>query len=225
MYNKIESEILFKLFKKIENQYIKKELLEFESHFKENAIFLHEGNIDIKVNYSPTEKIVVVNGNLTITGNLLTVDKVENNFLIVFGNVTCNNFLSDYQSTVFIIGNITAHELIFTATRDSVTYIGGNVNSKYIYSGNGGGWLTVLDGKITCNLFSDYIENELSQENNNIIVKTPDKEIIFIDEVIDSEEWDDMEDEDKVGEDKYDYCAIDERKIYQILNEGKNVIK
>ncbi len=52
----------------------------------------------------------------------------------------------------------------------------------------------------------------------------PDTEL-FVSEVLDSEEWDSLDEAERAQEDPNDLIAIDVRAVSRLLGEGKGVLK
>ena len=82
--------------------------------------------------------VVIVNGNLNVTGNISDCDGEDNTLLIVLGNVKCKNFLT--YSATFITGDLhVEHTLLGESANDC--NIGGNLQARTIIEA--GHWIIV----------------------------------------------------------------------------------
>jgi hypothetical protein len=77
------------------------------------------------------EYVVIVNGNLNVTGIISDCDCQDSSLLIVLGNVTCKNLIT--LSAMFITGDLkVAHTLLADSANDFVCKIGGNLDARTI---------------------------------------------------------------------------------------------
>lgn len=91
------------------------------------------------------EAVVIINGNLNVTGIISDCDGVDSSLLIVLGNVSCKNVIT--LSAMHITGNLQVeHTLLGDSLNDYVCNVGGNLDVRTIIEG--GHWIKV-QGKAT----------------------------------------------------------------------------
>lgn len=116
---------------------IMSELKVFDTY--ERKIICYNGNTELS-ELKVGEAVVIVNGNLHVTGIISDCDGEDLTLLIVLGDVTCKNLLT--FSTVFITGDLkVAHTLLGDSANDCTCKIGGNLEVRSIIEG--GHWITV----------------------------------------------------------------------------------
>ncbi len=161
-FKKTDKNGIENILKSIENKKFNKTLAKFKNILLENDCYLYDGDLIINKDfYQPENSFLIINGKLEIKGNLDTsVKGSDDKFLIVLGDIVCDNLYVSYYSTLLIGGNLKVKELLYTSTADSVTCcFGEKIQAKGIYSGNGAGWLSALkDAKIECEYFSNTID-------------------------------------------------------------------
>src|SRR5688572_30763572 len=80
------------------------------------------------------EDIVIVNGNLHVTGNISDCEGVDSSLLIVLGNATCKNLIT--LSAMYITGDLkVAHTLFGDSLNDYSCNVGGNLEARTILEG------------------------------------------------------------------------------------------
>jgi hypothetical protein len=86
------------------------------------------------------EAVVIVNGNLNVTGIISDCKGVDASLLIVLGNVSCKNLIT--LSAMYITGDLkVAHTLLGDSLNDYTCKIGGNLEVRTIIEG--GHWIEV----------------------------------------------------------------------------------
>jgi len=86
------------------------------------------------------QAVVIVNGNLKVTGIISDCEGVDSSLLIVLGNVTCKNLIS--LSAIFVTGDLkVAHTLLGDSLNDYSCLVGGNLEVRTIIEG--GHWIKV----------------------------------------------------------------------------------
>lgn len=77
-------------------------------------------------------RIIFINGDLTVLGDLLNDSYSTRCFLIVTGNLTINNWLRGDMHT-FVGGDVHANGAIIGEYNDSALFVGGNLTAEYGY--------------------------------------------------------------------------------------------
>ena len=91
------------------------------------------------------EAVVIVNGNLNVTGIISDCEGVDSSLLIVLGNATCKNLIT--LSVIHITGDLkVAYTLLGDSLNDYVCNIGGNLEAGTIVEG--GHWI-IVQGEAT----------------------------------------------------------------------------
>lgn len=84
--------------------------------------------------------LVIVNGNLDVTGNLSDCNGVDSSLLIVLGNVKCKNLIT--LSAIHITGDLHVDlTLLGDSLNDYACNIGGNLQARTIIEG--GHWIRI----------------------------------------------------------------------------------
>lgn len=114
------------------------------------AIMLYEGDTELPA-LLVGKDIILVNGNLAVTGNIEDCQGVDTSLLIVLGNVTCKNLIT--LSGIFITGSLyVEHTVLGDSLCDYPLKVEGDLTAKTIL--NGGHFVESL-GTTTAN----YIMN------------------------------------------------------------------
>jgi hypothetical protein len=114
------------------------------------TIMLYEGNTELPA-LLVGKDIIIVNGNLTVTGNIEDCQGVDTSLLIVLGDVTCKNLIT--LSGIFITGNLhVEHTILGDSLCDHPLKVEGDLKATTIL--NGGHFFESL-GTTT----ADYIMN------------------------------------------------------------------
>jgi hypothetical protein len=106
---------------------------ELESLSEACSIMLYEGNTELPA-LRVGRDIIIVNGNLTVAGNIEDCDGVDSSLLIVLGDVTCKNLIT--LSGIFITGNLRVeHTILGDSLCDYPLKVEGDLNAKTILNG------------------------------------------------------------------------------------------
>ena len=104
-----------------------------------SKIICYNGNTELS-ELKVGEDVVIVNGNLNVTGIISDCNSVDSSLLIVLGNVTCKNLIT--LSAIYITGDLkVAHTLLGDSLNDYECKIGGNLEARTIIEG--GHWIIV----------------------------------------------------------------------------------
>lgn len=98
----------------------------------------HRGDLVIAGDYTPLTLLTLVEGDLTVAGQLSTQEVDGNDghaALVVFGTLRCGSLLNDWGSRIVVTGDLIIGEWLYTAREDSLLVVGGNVHAPVLVSG------------------------------------------------------------------------------------------
>lgn len=93
---------------------------------------VHRGSLTIDGDFLAPSKVVVIHGDLTISGTLRTGERDGDGqvTLVVFGNVRSDRVDHDWGSILFVTGDLIAREWVFAAREDSALTVGGDFRTR-----------------------------------------------------------------------------------------------
>ncbi|MBN1802010.1 MAG: hypothetical protein JW891_10915 [Candidatus Lokiarchaeota archaeon] len=229
MYELISFEDLNKRIEQVDNAYFKKVFSEQASILKAKECYIHQGDLEVDGVFASEKQILIVDGNLIVNG--LFLDRVrghwDSSVLIVLGDVNCTNLCNSYHSDIYILGKLKVSELLYLSAPDSITQIFNSVEAKYI----NGMWITAYDS-VKADIIESYIQDGITKKKKVIKPNLQGVKLsrVLIDDVLNFEEWDQMDQEEQEAmindaKSKYDYCLIDDKKLKEVLSQSRTVIK
>jgi len=176
----------------------------FDSY--ERKIICYNGNIELP-ELKVGEAVVIVNGNLHVTGNISDCYDEDETLLIVLGNVTCKNLLT--FSTICITGDLRVdHTLLGESACDYTCRIGGNLQAGTILAH--GHWIKV-EGEATFQYF--YYRHIPTEDKNGELARN----------LGDGELMDDIENNPDVYQGRSYVPMIEEVQKYGMLDAEKAI--
>ena len=216
------------------NPLFAKELSSWKPNLEAHDIHFIDGKTLTGIaGFVPENAVVIVEGDVHIDGTLVTAGEwVENNFLIITGNVKCNDLFVADDSTTLIAGSVTVKDLAFCSARDSLFCVFGPTDARLLYSGNGAGWLTGFHDSVSADALESYVEDGRTHQAHTINKKAASASVrsLLHDTLFDWTEWNDLDPEEQedlieAGELPVDYAVLDSKKLLNQLLEGKSVFK
>ncbi|MEO7109822.1 MAG: hypothetical protein ABI183_05250, partial [Polyangiaceae bacterium] len=138
------------------------------------------------------------------------------------GSVKCKNFIMSADATFICCGDIDVSEVMSCTAADSVSQVAGAVRAKILDSGSGA-WLELYDKK---KLHVDHLLDYVMIDDDPVEPKKkPDMTKLLVKAAIETEEWDDLDYEDREGEDMADYISLNEEAVWKMLAAGKSILK
>ena len=174
--------------------------------------------------WRPATQAVLITGDLDIDGNVIVSSSkpVDDTYLVVLGAVRCRNFIVDDGAAFLCAGALTAKEAIVCTAADSVSAVAGDVHAQLLDSGQGA-WLDVFAKSQLAAVqhLSSYV----------MVAGTPDSadpsadlSALVIKNVLDTEEWDELDPEEQEEEERADYISLDTAKAFKLLAKGKSIL-
>jgi hypothetical protein len=175
--------------------------------------------------WQPTVKALVVEGDLEVAGTLLvrTQEKADDTFLVVLGSVTCQNFVMGTGATFLCAGAVKVAEAMSCSAPDSVARVAGKVTATLLDSGSGA-WLNVYDPaqvKRSVRHLTGYV----MIGNRPLERKSADLTKVVKKAAIETEEWDNLDPEDRKEERMSDYLRLDAEAARKLLIAGKSILR
>lgn len=89
---------------------------------------VHRGSLTIDGDFLAPSRVIVVDGDLTVSGTLYTGERDGDGqvTLVVFGNLKSGRVDHDWGSILFVAGDMIVREWVFAAREDSALVIGGD---------------------------------------------------------------------------------------------------
>jgi hypothetical protein len=144
---------------------LEKDMLNELKAFADNSIKIMCYNGDTELpELKVGEAIVIVNGNLHVTGIISDCEGVDSSLLIVLGNTTCRDLIT--LSAIFITGNLkVAHTLLGDSLNDYTCSVGENLEVRTIIEG--GHWI-IVQGEAT---FQYHYHSHCKAKDKNGVLK------------------------------------------------------
>ncbi|WP_369940213.1 hypothetical protein [Xanthomonas medicagonis] len=166
---------------------------------------------------------VVIDGDLRIDGNLIVATgRHDQGALIVLGNVHCRNLITGHDHHLAISGDLVATEAVLACLGDSTTHVGGSVRADTVISG-AGAWLTLASADaFQASRCDDYVM--IGQTPSKLVTPTPLADLV-VDAVLDRDDWDAMDADERDDEDIGDYVVLDEAAALSALAKGQGILR
>jgi hypothetical protein len=94
------------------------------------ALSSTEASVPAKKALRIGNEIALVRGDIATQGNVITADGVENNFVVILGDLSCANLEIGPASTIFVLGNVNVGELLMEY-EDATLFYFGTCKAKY----------------------------------------------------------------------------------------------
>jgi hypothetical protein len=121
-----------------------------------DKIICYEGDVALP-ELEVGNDLIIVNGNLDVTGNISDCKGVDSSLLIVLGNVKCKNLLT--LSAMHITGDLhVEHTLLGDSLNDYACNIGGNLQARTIIEN--GHWIRIRGEATYQYLFDSHCKVE-----------------------------------------------------------------
>lgn len=163
----------------------------------------------------------MIDGDLHVEGNLVVATGLhDQGVLIVLGDLQCRNVISGYDHHLVVTGDLLATEAVVAALADSTTQVGGSVRADTVIGGAG------------CTIASTGAFQAARCGHYVMVGDTPLEPVaptsliaLLVDEVLDRDDWDAMDDDERAGEDIADYVLLDESAALEHLVEGHGILR
>ncbi len=179
--------------------------------------------VDAEPTWRPRSIATLVTGDLSVAGNLVVEarQKTDATVLVVLGAVHCRNLVLAPGATLLCAGDLRADEAIVCTARQSVTQVRGMVSARLLDSGSGA-WLDVSEpAQLAVQHVSGYA----------MVAGKPFKPTTAADlmalvraELLDTDEWDELDDDEREGESANDYVRVDAKSAFKALSAGESIL-
>lgn len=174
--------------------------------------------------WRPAKQALLITGDLHIDGNVLvkTTQRRDDTYLVVLGAVRCRNLIVGDGAAFLCAGALTAQEAIVCTSMGSVTEIAGDVQAQLLDSGQGA-WMDVFDKAQIAAVqhLSSYVMVAGSPHSPE---EDADLTELLIEDVQDTEEWDELDPEEQAEEEAADYVSLDQKKAFKLLAKGQSIL-
>jgi hypothetical protein len=164
----------------------------------------------------------VINGDLNVAGNLMVgTGKHDGGFLIVFGDVKCQNFCSAPGFTFACTGSLSASQAVIATAGNSATYVAGRTVTTFLDSG-AGAWLTLFDSK---SLAVGHLSRYVMINGRPVRQGKPDLLSLLVPKALETEEWDSLSAGEQKNESPKDYVRVDTQAVRSLMAQGESILK
>lgn len=174
--------------------------------------------------WRPSTQAVLITGDLHIDGNVLVkpTQAHDDAYLIVLGAVRARNLIVGDGAAFLCAGALTAQEAIVCTAMRSVTQVAGDVQAQLLDSGHGA-WMDVFDKAQIAAVqhLSSYVMVAGSPHSPE---EDADLTELLIEDVQDTEEWDELDPEEQAEEKAADYVGLDKQKAFALLAKGQSIL-
>ncbi|RKG77994.1 hypothetical protein, partial [Corallococcus terminator] len=192
--------------------------LNVEEPWDERAQVKHTG----PATWMQSNPYTLVMGPLEVDGNVLvSTGKHDDGVLIVFGDVTCRNLFVDAGFSFVCTGTLRVREALVSRAADSITYVAGAVEAELLDSGSGA-WLTLFGDPSLLRVkhLTHYVMHGRTPIKPP---KQPDLRTLVVPEVLDTEEWDSLSQEEQAEESPEALIKLDTRAVRKRLMSGASL--
>jgi hypothetical protein len=103
----------------------------------DDACYIHEGDLVVPGDWQPPESNVIVHGSL-IAGRFVHVEPLSGimdswGSLLVLGDLRSRYFAGNYQTFVFVGGDMRVERLIVNSFEDSALTVAGNLETRFFF--------------------------------------------------------------------------------------------
>ena len=166
---------------------------------------------------------LVIDGDLHAEGNLVVATgRHDHGVLIVLGDLHCRNLITGHDQHLVVTGDLVASEAVVAALADSSTVLGGSVRADTVISG-AGAWLTLA----TADAFqAARCDNYVMVGQTPLTPAVPSPLTgLLVDAVLDRDDWDAMDADEREGEEIGDYVLLDESAALVRLADGGSILR
>ncbi|MCU0438234.1 MAG: hypothetical protein MUC49_09970 [Raineya sp.] len=115
--------------------YIKPEIKYFEEN--QTPFYIHHGDLYFSGHWRPLNAVTLITGNVSIDGLLDAYPSLENyedwGYMMIIGNVTCDNFSNIFQNQIMIEGNLIVNNTLLNNFAGSSLIVYGNLKATLFY--------------------------------------------------------------------------------------------
>ncbi|WP_420139452.1 hypothetical protein [Sphingomonas sp.] len=116
------------------------ELLPRGPYADQTGATVYRGDLTIDGNFTPPSQVIVIDGDVNVSGTLSTVDRDNGGdgqiTLVIFGDVRCGSIDHDWGSILFVTGDMIVADWVFTAREDSAFVVGGDLRTPIFIGGD-----------------------------------------------------------------------------------------
>jgi hypothetical protein len=99
--------------------------------------YLHEGDLTFTGHWQPLDALTLITGDVTVHG-LLDARPSQEGYdswgdLLIFGNVTCENFSSSDYHHIMILGDLMVEKVLLNSFMKSALTVYGNLKARYFH--------------------------------------------------------------------------------------------
>jgi len=173
--------------------------------------------------WRPNAQFMLIDGDLEVEGNVVVATgSHDHGALIVLGSLRCQQLITGHGQNLVVTGDLIANDAIIAELADSTTHVGGMVLTDTLLSGRGA-WVSLAsaDG-FKAKHCSAYVMV------GNIPLKpaaAASTVARLVDDVLDRDEWDSMDEEDRQGEDIDDLIMLDEVAALRHVAKGCGLLR
>ncbi|MEG0182541.1 MAG: hypothetical protein RR704_03655 [Stenotrophomonas sp.] len=173
--------------------------------------------------WRPSAPFVVVDGDLEVDGNIVVATgQHDQGALIVLGDLRCRQVIIGHDQHLLVSGDLVASEAVIAELADSTTYVGGAVQTDTLLSGRGA-WLSLASAE---GFQARHCSGYVMVNDAPLTPAAPASTVArLVDEVLDREEWDAMEDDEREGEDIDDLIMLDEAAALHHVAAGRRLLR
>ena len=182
------------------------------------------GPVDSDSNvWRPTAPYLEIEGDLRCTGNIVVATgKHDFGTVVVSGDVSCRNLVVGSGFFLLCGGGIDASETIIATAADSGTYVAGPVKARLLDSGSGA-WLKAYD---SAQLEGSGLYGYAMVAGRPHSAASPvDLETVLRSDAIETEEWDSLDDDERIGETRAEYIRVADSAARRILGAGGSILR
>lgn len=173
--------------------------------------------------WRPDAPFVLIDGDLDVEGNLVVATgRHDQGALIVLGDVRCRHAITGHDQHLLVTGDLIATHAVVAELGNSSTHVGGTLRTDTLLSGRGA-WLSLASAEgFQATHCSAYVMVGDTPLKPAVPASMADR---LVDAVLDREEWDDMDPEDREQEDIDDLVMLDESAALRHLAAGGDLLR
>ncbi|WP_408952805.1 polymer-forming cytoskeletal protein [Lysobacter sp. Hz 25] len=172
--------------------------------------------------WRPSQAFLIVEGSLDLAGNaVIGTGEHDHGALIVLGDLRCRNLVVAQDFHLVVTGDLIASEAVVADLRDSTAHVAGAVQAPVLLSGDAG-WLTLdrADGLRVARTSAYVIVDE-----QPLPLPPHSLSELVDDGVLDREEWDGLDADEREGQDIDEFVVLDEDRVLRRLAAGDSILR
>lgn len=172
--------------------------------------------------WRPSQPFLIVEGSLELAGNaVIGTGEHDLGALIVLGDLRCRNLVVAQDFHLVVTGNLIASEVVVADLGDSTAHVAGNVQAPVLLSGDAG-WLTLdrAEGLRVARTSAYVIVDE-----QPLPLPPHSLSELVDDGVLDREEWDGLDADEREGQDIDEFVVLDETRVLKRLAAGDSILR